>query len=92
MTTTKRKAESGSVRFAPVKSDSPAPAVRNTLGKRLAEAAHAMAEEHFRKVDEFKNKVAVDKEAERKINALFDKYAQDADTFQSRLDQLVSGE
>ena len=63
-----------------------------TLGKRVAEAAYVMAIEHFRKVDESKDKVPVDRRAEREINALFDKYAQDTDTFQSCLDQLVNGD
>jgi len=91
MTTTKRKTKSDSARFTLVKPDSPVSPAGTTLGKRLADAAHAMAIEHFRKVDESGSRDSVDRKAEKKINALFDKYAQDDETFQSSFDQLVNG-
>jgi len=54
-------------------------AVGGFSGNRLAEVIHDMSVEHFRKVDESVPKQPIDKEAEKKINALFEKHAKDAD-------------
>jgi len=44
----------------------------------LAEVIHDMSVEHFRKIDESMPKQPIDKEAEKKINALFEKHSKDA--------------
>ena len=80
MTTAKRKMEN-SATFAATEHE----VLQNTgggfSGNRLAEVIHDMSVEHFRKFDESKPKQTIDTEAEKKINALFEKHSKETEGF-----------
>lgn len=96
-----QKTEKVSVRFTPAEHELLERIVGEFSGKRLAEVIHDMAVEHFRKIDESKPKKPVDKDAEKKINALFDKHdakqsifgdnenSEEAEALQSYIDQRI---
>jgi len=77
MTTTKRKM-SNSAAFTAAGHEMLQNAVGGFSENRLAEVIHDMSVEHFRKLDESVPKQPIDKEAEKKINALFEKHSKDA--------------